>query len=187
MSRLSRAHLERLRERALRSLMRSGWAGAVGVALLAFALAFGLSSAELRAQRAEALAAERAMLLKVAAAPAQAPLSPRGQLEAFYDGFPPGARLSEALAAIHLSAQRAGLLPERGDYRAALVAGTPLVRITATLPVAGRFDTLYGWLGEVVRGNPGVGIEQLSIKRDAPHDVRVQADVRLNVYVRGGQ
>ncbi|QID16200.1 hypothetical protein G3580_00305 [Nitrogeniibacter mangrovi] len=127
------------------------------------------------------------MLLKVAAAPAQARQSDRGRLDAFYARFTPGARLAELLADIHLSADRHGLLPERGDYRSAVVSGTPLVRINATLPVDGRFDALYAWLGEVMGRHPGVGIEQLAIKRESPRDTRMQAEVRLAVYVRGGQ
>lgn len=180
------ARLERWRERLMRAVMRAGWAGAVGLALLAFALAFGLSAGGEQAARAEALAAERASLLKVAAAPVAPVLSDRGQLAAFYARFAPASELSAVLAQIHTAAADHGLLPERGDYRSALVSGTPLVRVTATLPMQGRFDDLYAWLGQVLAEQPGAAVEQLSIKRERAADGQVSADVRLSVFVRGG-
>jgi len=181
------ARRHRFREQAVRSLQRAGWAGALGMALLAFALAFGLSTGEQQAVQAEALAAERAMLMKVAATPAAARESDRARLDHFYARFAPAAELSELLADVHRAADRFGLLPARGDYRSALVAGTPLVRINATLPVNGRFDALYAWLAEVSRRHPGVGVEQMSIKRESARDDAVSADVRLAVFVRSGE
>lgn len=179
--------LDRLRERLLRAIVRSGWAGAVGIALLAFALAFGVSSARDQGARFEALAAERARLLKVAATPLKPQLNDRARLANFYAGFAPASQLSGVLAEIHIAADDLGLLPERGDYRSGLVSGTPLVRITAALPMSGRFEELYAWLAAVVRANAGTSIDQLSIKRESPGTDFVLADVRLSVFVRGGE
>ncbi len=187
MSWLDTAQAHRWREQILRAILRSGWAGALGVALLAFALGFGLSTGEQQAAQAEALAAERTMLLKVAAAPADAPMTDRARLDAFYARFAPGSTLAALLLDIHRAADRVGLLPERGDYRSAAVAGTPLVRINASLPVAGRFDALYAWLGQIAREHPDVGVEQISIKRESARSDRIVADVRLAVFVRGGE
>lgn len=178
--------LDRRREQFMRAVMRAGWAGAVGVALLAFALAFGLSAGGDQAARGEALAKERAMLLKVAAAPAAPALSPRDQLAAFYARFAPASELSAVLAHIHAAAADHGLLPERGDYRSALVTGTPLVRVTASLPMQGDFDAVYAWLAQVLAEQPGTALEQLSIKRERADAGQISADVRLSVFVRGG-
>ena len=180
------ARLDRLRERMMRAVMRAGWAGAVGVALLAFALAFGVSAGGDQAAQAEALAAERARLLKVAAAPAVPVLSDRGKLSVFYERFAPASELSVVLGRIHTAAADHGLLPERGDYRSALVSGTPLVRVTASLPMQGSFDDLYAWLGQVLAEQPGAAVEQLSIKRERATAGQIRADVRLSVFVRGG-
>ena len=179
--------LDRLRERVLRAIVRSGWAGALGVALLAFALAFGLSAQHQQDARFESLAAERAQLLKVAGAPLTPQLTDRARLANFYARFSPASSLSAVLAAIHVSADDFGLLPERGDYRSALVSGTPLVRITASLPMNGRFDDVHAWLAAVMSANAGTSIDQLSIKRESPGADIVLADVRLSVFVRGGE
>jgi len=187
MMRLDAHRLERWREQAMRTILRAGWAGAVGVALLAFALAFGWSAGEQQAVRRDELAAERAMLMKVAAAPAATRITDRARLETFYKGFEPASQLAMLLGDVHHAADRFGLLPERGDYRSAVVSGTPLVRINATLPVSGRFDALYAWLADVSRHHAGVGVEQLSIKRTSARSDEVQADVRLALFVRGGE
>ena len=181
------ARLERFQMLTVRAVRRAGWAGAVGLGLLAFALAFSLSVDQLQSKHEAELVAERAMLLKVAAAPAGAQTSDRARLAGFYARFAPASELSGVLAGIHLAADRHGLLPERADYRSALVSGTPLVRITATLPMQGRFEALYAWLGEIVRDHPGVAIDQLSLQREREQDARIDADVRLSVLVRGGE
>ena len=179
--------LDRLHERLLRAIVRSGWAGAGGLALLAFALAFGVSAAREQDARFESLAAERARLLKVAGTPLKPQLTDRARLANFYAGFAPASALSDVLADIHVAADDLGLLPERGDYRSGLVSGTPLVRITASLPISGRFEELHAWLAAVMRANAGTSIDQLSIKRESPGVDFVLADVRLSVYVRGGE
>ncbi|TVO60457.1 hypothetical protein [Denitromonas ohlonensis] len=186
MTTITSPRLDRLRERTLRAVMRAGWAGAVGVALLAFALAFGLSTGSEQAAQAESLAAERAALLKVADVSVQPVLSDRDRLAAFYTRFAPASELSSVLAKMHVAAAEHGLLPERGDYRSALVSGTPLVRVTATLPMRGSFDDLYAWLGQVLAEQPGAAVEQLSIKREQATAGQVSADVRVSVFVRGG-
>ena len=179
--------VDRLRERMLRAIVRSGWAGALGVALLAFALAFGLSAQHQQDARFDSLAAERTRLLKVAAAPLTPHLTDRARLANFYARFAPASDLSNVLAGIHVSADEFGLLPERGDYRSALVSGTPLVRITASLPMSGRFEDVHAWLATVMRADAGTSIDQLSIKRESPGTDFVLADVRLSVFVRGGE
>jgi len=184
---LSNLPVEAIRARVIHAVRRSGWPGVVGLGLIAFSLAFSYSSAELQNQREADLVAERTKLMKVAASPAGARNTDRARLDAFFGRFAKASELSGVLADIHLSAQRRGLLPERADYRSAVVTGTPLVRINATLPMEGQFEALYAWLGEVVRTQPGVAIDQMSLKRETPQSTRISADVRLSVLVRGGE
>jgi len=176
-----------IRERTVRAVRRSGWPGALGLGLIAFGLAFSLSAGELQDQREAGLVAERARLMKVAASPVGGRGSDRARLDAFYGRFAKASELSVVLADVHLAAQRRGLLPQRADYRSGTVAGTPLVRINATLPIEGRFDALYAWLGEILRDHPGVSIDQMSLKRETPADNNISADVRLSILVRGGE
>ncbi|WP_230971206.1 hypothetical protein [Nitrogeniibacter aestuarii] len=187
MIRLSRLPMDELRERTIRAIRRAGWPGAVGLGLIAFSLAFSYSAAELQDKREAELVTERTKLMKVAASPVGGSNTNRARLTAFYDRFAMASELSNVLADIHLAAQRRGLLPERADYRSAVVTGTPLVRINATLPIEGRFDALYAWLGEVMRDHPGVVIDQMSLKRESAQASTLSADVRLSVLVRGGE
>jgi len=184
---MRRVNLDEVRERTVRAVRRAGWPGALGMGLIAFSLAFSLSAGELQDQREAALVAERDTLMKVAASPMGGRDSDRARLTAFYARFAKASELSRVLADVHLAAQRRGLLPARADYRSATVAGTPLVRINATLPIEGRFDALYAWLAEVMREHPGVSIDQMSLKRETAQATSISADVRLSVLVRGGE
>ena len=187
MKRLNAVPMDALRERTIRAVRRSGWPGAVGLGLIAFALAFSISATELQDAREAELVAERGRLMTVAASPVGGRNSDRARLDDFYARFAKGSELSAVLADIHLAAQRRGLLPVRADYRSAVVTGTPLVRISATLPIEGRFEALYAWLGEVTRDHPGVSIDQMSLKRETTQATTLSADVRLSVLVRGGE
>lgn len=187
MKRFAALPMDDIRERVIRAIRAAGWPAVVGLGLIAFSLAFSYSAGEIQDAREAALVAERALLMKVAASPTGGGDSARARLGAFYERFAPASELSSVLAGIHLSAQRRGLLPERADYRSAVVTGTPLVRIGATLPMAGRFETLYAWLGEVMQEHPGVSIDQMSLKRETAQATTISADVRLSVMVRGGE
>jgi len=187
MMRLPQWPMDEIRERSIRAIRRSGWPGVVGIGLIAFALAFSYSAAQIQDAREAGLVAERTDLMKVAAAPVGSRSSDRARLNDFYARFAKASELASVLADVHLSAQRRGLLPQRADYRSAVVTGTPLVRISATLPIEGGFDALYAWLGEVMRDHPGVAIDQMSLKRESGRSTTISADVRLSVLVRGGE
>ncbi|MDY0013004.1 MAG: hypothetical protein RBS40_08960 [Rhodocyclaceae bacterium] len=170
--------------RLVRALQASAWAGAAGVALLAFAFAFGHAArTEQEAARA-ALARERASLLHQATQPGAARRSDRENLLAFYRRFPPAGELPARLALLHRLAADQGVALARADYRISPEPGTPLQRVALGLPVRGAFAPVHGWLAEVFREMPEVALESLSLKREATEAAELALELRINLYVR---
>jgi len=174
-----------LRAGLLRALHRTGWAGAVGVGLIAFALAFGYTVAADQAKRREALVAERARLLKAAASPAADQRSEAEHLAAFYARFPAVTELPARLQELHRLAEAHGVMLARADYRASREAGTGLQRVSLTLPASGAFEPLYQWLAEVLATMPEVALESLSVKREDTGAGNVDVELHLAIFLRG--
>ncbi|MBL8446819.1 MAG: hypothetical protein JNJ44_05320 [Zoogloeaceae bacterium] len=175
-----------LRGRIVRALHRLGWAGAVGAGLLAFSAAFAISVERDQALRREALVAERARLLRIAALPEADHRSERQRLIAFYEHFPTQGTLPGRLQRVHELAEAHGVEVSRADVRESRDVSTRLRRVILSLPVSGGFDEVYAWLGEVLATMPEVGLETLNLKRDATDTADADIEVRLAVYVREG-
>lgn len=174
-----------LRALVLRGLHRAGWAGAVGVGLMAFALAFGYTVAADQAKRQAQLAAERTRLLQASSGPAADQRPEAERLAAFYARFPSLAELPARLQELHRLAESHGVVLARADYRASRDTGTGLQRVTLNLPASGAFEPVYQWLAEVLASMPEVALESLSIKRDDTADGEVDVELRLVLFLRG--
>lgn len=180
-----RAILRDLRSSLLRALHRVGWAGALGVGLIAFALAFGYTVAADQARRGDELAAERVRLLKAAASPAADQRSEAERLAAFYARFPTVTELPARLQELHRLAEAHGVVLARADYRASREAGTGLQRVSLSLPSSGAFEPLYRWLAEVLATMPEVALESLTVKREDTATDEVEVELRLAIFLRG--
>lgn len=173
-----------LRERVGRAVLRAGWPGLVGFALLVLASVLGPAWRVAADERRVELADERARLLRgeVRETPA---VGERERLDAFYARFPHVADLPAALRRLHEHASARGVDLLRTDYRSTIDAGTPLQQVTLSIPVEGEFDSLYGWLADLMREMPEVGLESLSVERTATDTNVVAAELRLQLYLRG--
>ena len=179
-----RAAIALLRERLGRIVLRAGWAGGVGVALLVVAAVFSQVTDTATEERRAALASERARLLR-GEVRREPEVNERERLKAFYQRFPVATDLPEVLRRLHEHATARGVSLQRTDYRSSAEAGTPLLQVTLTIPVNGEFANLYGWLAEVLREMPEVALETLNVKRPAANSTVVEAEVRLQLYLRG--
>ncbi|KON80966.1 hypothetical protein PA01_04415 [Azoarcus sp. PA01] len=177
-------HGARLQEAVLRAILHAGWPGALGASLLAFALAFGLSGdAEIGAQR-DALAEERARLLRPARLVAGATSDPRGRLDRYYAAFPVRAALPARLDRLHAMAETHGIGIDGASYDIADVSDAPLQRISLALPVRGDFTRVYAWLADALRELPELALESLSVKRAATDSTEVEGEARFVLFVR---
>lgn len=177
-------HGARFQEAVLRAILDAGWPGALGASLLAFALAFGFSGdAEMGAQR-DALAEERARLLRPARHAAGATTDPRSRIDRYYAAFPARAALPARLDRLHAMAEAQGIAIEGAAYDTTDVPDTPLERVSLALPVSGDFTRVYAWLAEALREIPELALESLSVKRAATHSTEVEGRVRFVLFVR---
>ncbi|CAL94709.1 hypothetical protein [Azoarcus olearius] len=165
-----------------------GPAGLAGIALLLLALGidrFALPQLDSAQRR---LAAERNALLRAAAAQDDAPTDERSALEAYYASrFPPQRALGERLSVLYSLAADHGLDVRRVDYRAASEPGTRLRRITLDLPLEGDFPRIHGWLGAALQALPELTLETVSVKRASSESARIEAELRLVLWVGEGR
>lgn len=174
-----------LRQRCARAALRVGWPGLAGITLAVVAILLGLVGERAYEGRKQAVADERAALLR-GDVRARAPENERGALTAFYDRLPAVAALPERLGRLHDAAEAHGIELERTDYRSAVEPGAPLLRVTLSLPVRAEFANLYRWLDALLRDMPEVAVESLRIERESSATTAVEADVRLVLYLRSG-
>lgn len=169
-----------LREQGLRLIRRLGWAGGSGLALLAFAIVLDVLGAAALERRRDELVAERTRLLR----PPQAQAGGASAVERFYAAFPAERGLPRSLANVSVLAENHGLNAERTAYRSAAQPGTPLLRVSLSLPVQGSYGALHAWLAEMLATMPEVALESLAVRRLEPAADLVEADVALAVFAR---
>lgn len=174
----------------LRALMRRcGWTGALGAALIVLALAAGVVGDRYAEEVRGQLARERAALMRAKQAETAAPVvSDRSRVEGFYaDRFPGASELGVRLGRLYSAAQAHGLDLTRTDYRIAAEPGTPLRRVALVVPVSGEFPSIHAWLSDVLVALPELALEGLSIKRSGSEARRIEAELRLVLFVEEGR
>lgn len=174
-----------LRDRALRTGRRAGWAGALGGLLLVAAIGVAFGGNAWFEKRYDELAAERLRLASLASSePARDAQRPGDGVGDFHARFPTLSELPRTLTRLHFLADKHALEHERTDYRSSDEPGTPLVRVSLTLPVRGDFGQMYAWLGEALADLPALALESIAIRRDDSEIGLVQAEIRFVVFVR---
>lgn len=165
-----------------------GWVGFVGLAMIGTALIGGQLAGHGLEQGREALAAQRARLLRAAEMVESAPQGEKRLLAAYYARrFPGESTLPERLAELYAQADTHGIAIRRVDYRAAAEPATPLQRITLDLPVQGDFARIHGWLSAVLVAMPELGLEAISVKRAGSESASIEAELRLVLFVGAGR
>jgi Tfp pilus assembly protein PilO len=176
------ALIERLRT-AVEQLGRSG---VVGIALLAFAAAFYFSAVapvgtELADLRAEAERLQRRLQMSGSAAGAKG--TPAEQLATFYAFFPSPQSSPDWLGKIHAAARAKGLVLRSGEYKLERSADQRLVRYQITLPVAGSYAQIRGFVGQVLADVPAAALEEITLRRESVSSPVLEARIRLTLYL----
>jgi Tfp pilus assembly protein PilO len=163
-----------------------GRAGVVGIALGAFAAAFYFSAVaplatELANLRAEADDLERRLQAGGASA---AKGTPAEQLATFYAFFPSPQSSPDWLGKINAAARAHGLVLRSGEYKLERGAGDKLARYQITLPVAGSYAQIRGFVGRVLADVPAAALEEITLRRESVSSPTVEARIRLTLYLR---
>lgn len=157
-----------------------------GAAALVLALLLAMTLGRGLAAERDALQARAALL--AARAPAALPQeddSAAAQLARFHAGFPPVADSARSLAQLQAAAQRAGLVLASGEYRLESRAGEVLQRYAVLLPLSGSYAQLRAFIDHVLAEVPHAAIDDVELRRDGAGDTRLQARLRLTLYLRG--
>jgi hypothetical protein len=172
--------LGRLRE----ELERLGWPGVVGLGLLAFAVMIAVSALlPLRAEVARLRSEADELQRRIGGGERAARPQVRDQLATFYAFFPPSGSSPDWLGKIHAIAQAKGVQLASGEYRLERAPSPRLRRYQMTLPVQGTYAQIRGFVGEVLEQVPAAVVEEVSLKRESVESQRVEARVRLTLYL----
>lgn len=155
---------------------RLGWPGWVGLVLLAAAASVRwlwlpevqseLDNLRAEAARLEARRAALSRMAPVAAGPVH--------LDKSTD-------LPEAVARLLRSAVRAGLVPQKGEYR--LTRSGVLTRYQIQLPLRGPYPALRSFLSDSLNGTPGLALERISLSRERVEEGELKAVFHFSLYI----
>ena len=169
-----------------REAERLGTAGIVGIALLVFAVMFALSALLPMREHAAQLGEDAADLQRKLKAGDLAKTGRPGvsdQLATFYAFFPAPDSSPDWLGRIHAIAQKRGVQLVSGEYRVERAPSARLARYQITLPVQGTYAQIRGFVGEVLEQVPAAVLEEFSVKRDNVESPKLEARVRLTLYL----
>lgn len=173
-----------VREYVGRLALNAGLPGALGVVLVAAAVLGGYIARADNDRRAAELAQEQGRIERSASAPAPGE-DGRTRVMDFFARFPPVSALPDSLRRLNEHAAAHDIGVQRADYRSTVVSGTPLTLVSLTIPVQAEAEALYVWLGALLREMPEIALESVSLKRETSDAETVEADIRLQLYLRG--
>lgn len=175
-------------------LVRLGWPGAAGLALLlAAGVLQGLEVQPLRdanlamQQRAERLAKQ-----------ARPPRENEAARPADLSATLPGAeRMPEAVARLFAAANHAGLTLQQGAYRAVgdKAAGEKtasdktngLARYQISLPVTGNYPAVRAFVAEALEREPSLALDGMRLSRERMDSGEIDAELRFTLYLGGAR
>jgi hypothetical protein len=152
-------------------------------ALFQFAVLLPLREQAQQARERAAHGQERARLQRTMQEQLAREEDPARQLELFYGFFDTGQRLPDVLARLHNAAAAQGIALEQGEYRLFKDNGGKLLRYQITLPVQGPYTNIRRFVAGALRELPVAALDQVSFERGKIGDSRIDAQVRLTLYM----
>jgi Tfp pilus assembly protein PilO len=169
------------------TVLRLGKPGLAGALLLAAALVYGLTGVlpaglELAEVRDRAARAE-ATLARVQAGQQAVPQTAAGRREAFFRTLPAEAAVTAWIERIYQAAAAEDMSLARGEYTSAALADAPLTRYRIALPVQGDYERIRRFIDAAQAAVPGLGLDDISLQRQAIGDTQVEVRVRFSLYL----
>ena len=180
------------RWKARRVVEAAGWPGVVAAAVLAAALAAWLGVVRPLGAQARDLGADnadlewRARKSKTAAVRASAPLTTGQQLAEFERGFPSDKEWSTTYLRLWTLAARHGVALRQADFSRSGTEQDALSRYAVVVPASADYPALRAFIGDALREIPNLAIEEMSLKRDDAKSAKLEARLRLVIFLRRG-
>lgn len=162
---------------------RIGAAGILGAALVLFAAMHFLTAALPERERLAALRDDISGFGAASQANDSGRADPGQDLAAFYRFFGKSASISEALAQLDDSVADSGLAFEAAEYRFARESSLALARYEVTVPLRGTYSQVRSFVSTLLERMPQVALEDVAIKRDSVGSSRIEARLRLSIYL----
>ena len=108
--------------------------------------------------------------------------SPTGQLDAFYQQFPPEHMVPDTLEKMIKLAQNKGLNPKQADYR--IVKNNPgeLLSYQITLPIKGAYPSIMTYAFELLAITPNLSLDNVTFQRQKIGDNAIEATLKMTLY-----
>jgi len=177
--------LTRLRWQAAHRARAIGPAGQLGIGILAVSalvVLFVLRPMHAEHSRVEASVREAARTRSSAEPPRRT--SAAEQLAVFEQGFVADAGIPAAVGRLLEIASRHRMRIEQAEFKLASEAGQPLQRYAMAMPVRGDYRAVRRFVQEALRTQPGLALEELSLRRTDPRAPVVEAQLRFVLFVR---
>lgn len=167
------------------TLLRLGWAGWLGAALLLAGLL--LHFLLLQPMQARVSAPGRPAQLADAAPPVSVVgVSEADQLQQFYRFFVPQSGLPQSMEKIYALAAAQNLMLEQGEYRLLQMQEGKLARYEMTLPIKGAYLPVRRFVAQALQEVPGLALDGITFNRKKVDEAQVEVQLRLTLYL-GGQ
>lgn len=175
-----------LRTAWIRVRRKVGWQGAVGVALIAGAVAFAASLTGFE-RRSREMAIELTNRLRVpdrrVAAASLGESQGEGWRE-FLAGFPTLDHNADDLGAIFDAAGTRKLELLKGEYQIKVDPNAAFVVYTATFPLRSDYTSLKSFTADVLAALPHAALDDLRLARDNTGNAVLDGTVRFSLYYR---
>jgi hypothetical protein len=166
------------------SVGRTGRPGLVGIGLLAASAVFLVSTHLKMVDEVRTLEAD------LASARARAAAAPAGgggaAAPSVLDSLPARTEMPSVLGVLLLQADNAHLTLETGKYEISSTKSGDVTRYKLSFPVTGPYPQVRQFIDSTLKELPAVAISDLSFERKAIGDAKVEAQIRMTVFTRGG-
>ena len=163
-------------------LRRLGTATVVGIAAVVAAATLFIAN---NLPQGAAVAALKSQLLRMGPVPTGAALAPPGG--AILAALPPRGDAPNVVAKILEEARASGVELPRGQYEYVPARDGVAARYRMTFPVRASYPKLREFMDRTLVALPAVAVEGLRIERKNVGDDSVDAELKLNAYVRSDE
>jgi Tfp pilus assembly protein PilO len=170
------------------AITRTGKTGLVGIALIAAAVIFMLSTYEpmrsdVASLRDDLASSKLALAKKSAPGKAVESADTRNILET----LPDRNEVPKLLGVLIKQAEAAGLAIDSAKYDVSTQRSGGVTRYNVTFPVSGPYPAVRTFIDAVLKAIPNAAITELSVERKTIADGAVDANVRLSLYTRSAR
>jgi Tfp pilus assembly protein PilO len=163
-----------------------GLPGLVSALLLAVCAMAWIAVEEPAMQRVAELRSDNEQLVARARDAVQRPVaveSTQAALAHFDERFPDERRITAALARLRAVAARSGIALERGEFKVQAGSDDALAQYAMVLPVKAEYRALRRFVRELLREQPAIALDEVSVRRDDAKSPLVEAQLRLVLFV----